>query len=75
MTQSDQCSWSEQWICGWLSNPVKRENKFYADLKVQVTTKAAAPQDYEIIVPARKDRGYIVAKEVQIPEEVYLDLL
>jgi hypothetical protein len=72
---TDQCPWGEQWKYGWLANPVKQGKKFYADIKVHVKAKSAAPRDYEIIVPAQKSVGFIVSKEVEIPEATYLGLL
>ena len=68
------CLWVNQWKNGFLVNPQKRGNRYYADLKVQVATKETAPSDYEIILPARKGSGYMAQKEVEITEEVYLEL-
>ncbi|MDH5533427.1 MAG: hypothetical protein OEX81_03305 [Candidatus Pacebacteria bacterium] len=40
---------------------------------MHINSKSFAPTDYEIITPARKS-GFIVSREVQIPEDVYLEL-
>jgi hypothetical protein len=70
----DNCSWGEQWRCGWLTNPVQKGKVYYADLKMHVLTKKHAPTDYHFCTPAR-GRGFILTKEVEIPQEVYLELI
>lgn len=75
MARNDNCSYSEQWRNGWLTNPRKCGKKYFADLKMRVKDKKSGPQDYDYSSPAKHGKGFIIVKTVEIPESHYLELV